>query len=406
MDIPEDFRCPISTELMKDPVTISTGVSYERKNIEKWFYVYKKTTCPATMQMVEVFDVTPNHNLKNLICAWCISKGYQRPGFIGSVSSKHDELVSILGTIDSTPFKVSCLRKLGDILEMSDEFKEDFKASGGVEALVKIITQILAESLDFAAFRACEEALGVLNQVPFSEEDERVLHILMRPECMKSLAIMLQRGSSEARFCTISVLQKISRSDYQWNVHLAEENGVDFFKTLLDILSDENCTKASSCSLQVLVEILDSSKKARLKSIEAGAICTLVELLPDSNRWKCEKIMYLMKLMCECAEGRLALVEHGMGIAAVSKKMMNVSNLVTKIGVKIFWLILNYHASERVLEEILVCGAVGRLVSLLQMDGGVGGPTTERVVKILQLHGGRWRRYPCFPIEFKKLHWC
>ncbi|KZV57965.1 hypothetical protein F511_12121 [Dorcoceras hygrometricum] len=403
MDVPEDFRCPISMEIMKDPVTISTGVTYERRHIEKWFYMYKKKTCPATMQVVEVFGMTPNFTLKNLIHSWCISKDYQKPCFNAPVSAKHEELVSILVTIGSTAFKVSCLRKLGDILEMSDEFMEDFKASGGVEALVKIITQILAECSDFAAFRACEEALGVLNQVPFSEEDESILHVLTRPECMDSMAIMLQRGSSEARFSAISVFQKISRSDYQWNICVAEENGIDFFKTLLDILSDENCTKASSCSLQVLVDILDSSKKSRLKSIEAGAICTLVELLPDSNRWKCEKIMYLIKLMCESAEGRLALVEHGMGIASVSRKLMNVSNLVTKTGLKIFLLILNFHASDRVLEEMLVCGAVGRLVSLLHVNAGVGGQTKERVLRILKLHGGRWRRYPCFPSEFKNL---
>ncbi|XP_073128150.1 E3 ubiquitin-protein ligase PUB23-like [Henckelia pumila] len=403
MDIPEDFRCPISMELMKDPVTISTGVTYDRKNIHKWFHTYKKTTCPATMQELEVFDMTPNHTLKNLMFSWFVDR--RKPCYIVPVSTKHDELVSILAAIESTPFKVSCLRKLRDILETSDEyFKEDFKASGGVESMVKIITQISAKSWDFAAFRACEEAVGVLNQFPFSEDDERILRVLMRPECMKSMAVMLRRGGSEARFCTISVFRKISRSDQRWNVDVAEGNGIDFFKTLLEILSDESCTtKASSCSLQVLVGILDSSKKSRLKSIEAGGICTLVELLPESKRWRCEKMMHLIKLMCGCAEGRLALVEHGMGIAAVSKKLMDESNLVTKIGVKIFWLILNSHASERVLEEMLVCGAVGRLVSLLHVDGGggVGGQTTERVVKILKLHGGRWRRHPCFPSEFK-----
>ncbi|CAJ2645268.1 unnamed protein product [Trifolium pratense] len=28
--IPDDFRCPISLELMKDPVIVSTGQTYER----------------------------------------------------------------------------------------------------------------------------------------------------------------------------------------------------------------------------------------------------------------------------------------------------------------------------------------------------------------------------------------
>ncbi|XP_062098902.1 U-box domain-containing protein 12-like [Humulus lupulus] len=34
--IPDDFRCPISLELMKDPVIVSTGHTYERSCIQKW----------------------------------------------------------------------------------------------------------------------------------------------------------------------------------------------------------------------------------------------------------------------------------------------------------------------------------------------------------------------------------
>ncbi|CAM8957107.1 unnamed protein product [Rhodiola kirilowii] len=34
--IPSHFRCPISLDLMKDPVTLSTGISYDRESIETW----------------------------------------------------------------------------------------------------------------------------------------------------------------------------------------------------------------------------------------------------------------------------------------------------------------------------------------------------------------------------------
>ncbi|KAI3449003.1 hypothetical protein Pfo_005668 [Paulownia fortunei] len=402
MDFPQDFRCPISMELMKDPVTISTGVTYERKNIEKWFHIYKKKTCPATMQSIESLEMTPNHTLKRLIVAWLNSQADHRPSTSGPPpSAKHDELATILDTMDSTPFKASSLRKLRSIVETGDEMKEDFKRSGGVEVLVRIIVQVLSENYDFVTVRACEEALGVLHQLPFSDEDETIIQLLMKPDCMKSMAIMLQRGSSEARFCTISTFQKMAKADYQWN-YVAQDQGIDFFKSLLETVSDEICTKASSSALQLLIQILDASKKSRLKAIEAGAICTLIELLPDSNRSRCEKIMQLIKLLCECADGRLAFIEHGLGIAAVSKKMLNVSNGATKIGVKILWLISSFHPTERVLEEMLVCGAVTKLAALLHIGGGGGQTTTkDRVVKILKLHGGTWRRYPCFPCGLK-----
>ncbi|KAL0425491.1 UNVERIFIED_CONTAM: E3 ubiquitin-protein ligase PUB23 [Sesamum radiatum] len=400
LDFPQDFRCPISMELMRDPVTISTGVTYERRNIERWFHTYKKRTCPATMQSIESLEMTPNHTLKRLIVGWLDSQADQ---YLSAParrqSAKHDELAAVLATIDSSPFKVSSLRKLRSILEMGDEVKEDFKRLGGVEVLVRIIVQILVENSDFVTFRACEEALGVLHQVPVSDEDEQILQLLMKPDCMRSMGIMLQRGSLEARFCTISTFQKMAKADYHWN-YVAQDQGIDFFKSLLEIVSDEICTKASSSALKLLIEILEASKKSRLKAIEAGGVCTLVELLPDSNRSKTEKILKLIKLLCECAEGRLAFTEHGLGISAVAKKMLNVSPGATKIGVKILWLISSFHATEKVLEEMLVSGAVKKLVALLNIASGQSS-TKDRVVKILKFHGRAWRRYPCFPTDVK-----
>ncbi|CAK7349254.1 unnamed protein product [Dovyalis caffra] len=444
---PAEFRCPISMELMKDPVTICTGVTYDRKNIEKWFFAYKKKICPATMQSIHSFDVTPNHTLNRLILDWQLSKQYNQqhdsysPSSSSSSSSSpspssssspsvkqlHDEMLSLLHTIDSSPFKVTPLRKLRSILEMGDHIhpssniymiRRDFIRFGGVEVLVQILVQILVAEIssEFVTFRACEEALGVLHLLPliFSQDsnhqelEERAFQLLSKPESMKSIAIVLQKGSAEARFYTISIFRKMAKNGYDWNGLLRSDHlggggncgGVDLFKSLLEIVSDEICSKASSCALEVLIQMLDSSKKSRLRAIEAGAVCVLIELLPDSNGSKCEKILLLIKLLCECAEGRLALVEHAMGIASVSKKLLHVSNTATKLGVKIFTCLLSsFHPTERVLEELLICGSVKKLVGLLHMDGR--SSTKDKVIKMFKLHGNSWMRYPCFPRELK-----
>lgn len=384
---------------MKDPVTVATGVSYDRKNIERWFLTYKKSTCPATMQWIDTLEMTPNHTLKRLIAAWRDGERSRSPPPPPPPSPKHDELAAALGEIDSTPFKVSCLRRLRSMVEIGDEVREDFKRLGGIEVLVRIVEQVLGENSDFAAFRACEEAVAVLHRIPVSDDEEQIVQLLMSPNCMKSMAIVLQRGSAEARFGAISTFEKLATADYQWNF-AAQDQGVDFFKSLLEIASDEICSKASSCALKLLIQIMEASRKSRLKAIEAGAICTAVELLPESSRSKCEKIMQLIKVLCECAEGRLAFTEHGLGIAAVAKKMLNVSSGATKIGVKIMWLVASFHATEKVLEEMLVSGAVKRLVALLHV-GGSQSTTKERAMKILKLHGREWRRYPCFPTDVR-----
>lgn len=405
MEFPEDFRCPISMELMKEPVTISTGVTYERKNIERWFHTYKKNTCPATMQSIgDTLEITPNHTLKRLIQSWQLENNHDKSKTSpsSSSSSRHEELVCLLKTIESSPFKVSSLKKLRSLLVAGNDnelVKFDFKKSGGVEVMVKIIVQILDESWDFSTFRNCEEALGIMNQIPLSEEDEECVQMLMKPECIKSFAIMLQRGSAEARFCTVSLIHKTGKADYHLN-HVMNDQGIDFFKSLFEMVSDEICTKASSCALQVLIAILDASKKSRLKAIQAGGVCTLIEILLDANnKSKCERIMQLIKLMCECADGRLAFIEHGLGIPAVSKRMLNVSSAATKIGVKILWLICSSHPTEKVLEEMLVFGSLKKLVALLHISGA--SSTKDRVIKIFKLHADSWKRFPCFPRELK-----
>ncbi|KAH7678053.1 GrpE nucleotide exchange factor coiled-coil-containing protein [Dioscorea alata] len=76
--IPEDFRCPISLELMNDPVIVATGQTYERSSIEKWLDAGHET-CPKTQQKLTNTSLTPNYVLRSLIAQWCESNGIEPP---------------------------------------------------------------------------------------------------------------------------------------------------------------------------------------------------------------------------------------------------------------------------------------------------------------------------------------
>ncbi|KAI4343765.1 hypothetical protein L6164_011074 [Bauhinia variegata] len=71
---PEDFRCPISLELMTDPVTVSTGQTYDRASIQKWFKA-GNMICPKTGEKPTSTDLVPNTTLKNLIQQFCADNG-------------------------------------------------------------------------------------------------------------------------------------------------------------------------------------------------------------------------------------------------------------------------------------------------------------------------------------------
>lgn len=69
----EAFVCPLTKQVMQDPVTLENGQTYERVAIERWFQECKDngrpTLCPMTGQEVDT-TVKPSLALRNTIEEW------------------------------------------------------------------------------------------------------------------------------------------------------------------------------------------------------------------------------------------------------------------------------------------------------------------------------------------------
>lgn len=76
--IPADFCCPLSLELMTDPVIVSSGQTYERAFIKKWIDL-GLTVCPKTRQTLAHTNLIPNYTVKALIANWCESNNVKLP---------------------------------------------------------------------------------------------------------------------------------------------------------------------------------------------------------------------------------------------------------------------------------------------------------------------------------------
>lgn len=68
--IPADFRCPITLDLMRDPVVVATGQTYDRTSINRWIES-GHNTCPKTGQILAHTNLIQNRALRNLIILWC-----------------------------------------------------------------------------------------------------------------------------------------------------------------------------------------------------------------------------------------------------------------------------------------------------------------------------------------------
>ncbi|XP_037103349.1 WD repeat, SAM and U-box domain-containing protein 1 isoform X1 [Syngnathus acus] len=70
--VPDEFLCPITRELMRDPVLAADGYSYEREAITMWIHT-KNRSSPMTNLPLLTTLLTPNHTLKMAIARWRVS---------------------------------------------------------------------------------------------------------------------------------------------------------------------------------------------------------------------------------------------------------------------------------------------------------------------------------------------
>jgi hypothetical protein len=64
-DIPQNYICPISYEIMIDPVITPYGISYDRESIEKWLINHDMD--PIAHKKLNKNMLIPNYALKSLI---------------------------------------------------------------------------------------------------------------------------------------------------------------------------------------------------------------------------------------------------------------------------------------------------------------------------------------------------
>ena len=67
-EAPNEYLCPVTQELMTDPVIATDGHTYERSEIARWFK--QNLTSPKTLEILPSPALIPNHQLRSLIIDW------------------------------------------------------------------------------------------------------------------------------------------------------------------------------------------------------------------------------------------------------------------------------------------------------------------------------------------------
>ncbi|KAL5709096.1 hypothetical protein ACHQM5_019819 [Ranunculus cassubicifolius] len=400
IDIPSYFLCPISLEILRDPVTLSTGITYDRENIEKWLFSSKNNTCPITKQVLVDFELTPNHTLRRLIQAWCTlnaSYGVER---IPTPKPPVDkaQIVKLVNNAMNPQFEITSLRRLKSIATESDANRKCIEATeGAVEFLASLVKKISSTTKKGSmedgveSTKACDEAVNLLYTLQLSETSLRAL-IGKNSEFIESLVQILTTGSCQARIYAVLLLKSIFElADPLHLISLKPEMFVQLVRVLCDNMSE----KARRAALQILIEICPWGRN-KIKAANAGAVGVLVELLLENlEKREAEMILVVLDQLCGCAEGRADLLKHSAGIAIVSKKILRVSQLASERAVRILYSISKFSPTSSVLQEMLQVGVVSKLCLVLQV--GCSAKAKEKARDTLRLHSRVWKSSTCLP---------
>ncbi|KAL8094978.1 hypothetical protein AgCh_036471 [Apium graveolens] len=397
IQVPSYFLCPISLEIMKDPVILSTGITYDRMSIEKWIFLRRNNTCPVTNQLLTDTELTPNHTLRRLIQAWCTlnaSYGIQRiatPRLPVSTS----QISKLLKDAKTPKLQTPCLKRLKSIASENESNKRFMEAAGAANFLASIITKAKRSSDDevpeeFELTKPEDEALSILYQLHLSETSLRSL-VGENSEFIQSLIRFMKSENYESRTYSILLLKTIFSVVDQVEMMTFRE---ELFKEIVHVLKDEISPKASKAALQLLINLCPLGRN-RMKASEAGAVQVIVDFLlshPQDRRFS-EMALTVLDLLCQCAEGRLELLKHGAGLAVVSKRIIRVSRMASERGVRIIHSIAKFSGSTCVLQEMLQLGVVSKLCMVLQVD--CGSKTKEKASEILRMHSRAWKNSSC-----------
>ncbi|XP_043695341.1 U-box domain-containing protein 21-like [Telopea speciosissima] len=387
--IPTHFRCPISLDFMKDPVTLSTGITYDRESIESWIES-GNYTCPVTNQALINAEQIPNHTIRKMIQDWCVknrSYGIERiPTPRVPVTSI--EVMEILSEImDSTRVndQSKCrnlVMKIRNKGKESDRNKKCIKANGAGWTLSAVFKAFAA--ISFEKFSGLlEEILSALTLMfPL---DREAASSLASPDSLNCLVRFLNSGDLTSRQNAVLAIKEMLSLGEEHVDALARIEGAK--EAIVKLIKEPICPTSTKASLMVvyyMVSSFNSRDEIRTEFADMGLVELLLENLVDTEKSLCEKALGVLDGLCCSEEAREKAYSHALTIPVIVKKILRVSDMATEFSVSIIWKLCKFEKRDDggVLVEALQVGAFQKLLLLLQV--GCCEMTKEKASELLK----------------------
>nr|VDC98034.1 unnamed protein product [Brassica oleracea] len=318
--VPKDFVCPISLDLMTDPVIISTGQTYDRTSIARWIEE-GHCTCPKTGQMLVDSRIVPNRALKNLIVQWCAASGVSYESEFVTDSPTNEGFVSglpIKAAVEANKATVSILieyladgseaaqtvaaREIRLLAKTGKENREFIAEAGAIPHLRRLLKSENAVAQE-------NSVTAMLNLSIYEKNKSRIME---EEDCLEAIVSVLVSGLTvEAQENAAATLFSLSAvHEYKKRIAMADQC-VEALASLL-----QNGTPRGKKDAVTALYNLSTHPENCSRMIEGGGVSSLVGALKNEG-------------VAEEAAGALALlVRQSLGAEAIGKEESAVTGLM------------------------------------------------------------------------------
>ncbi|XP_041020591.1 U-box domain-containing protein 9-like [Juglans microcarpa x Juglans regia] len=314
--VPEEFRCPISRKLIRDPVVLATGETYDRIFIQRWLNEGHRI-CPKTQEVLPHIVLTSNKLVREMISHWCREHGVELPKAVQDID---DELV----TAADRGYLSLLLKKL------SQPLNEQKEAAKELRHLTKKMPSFRALFGEFT-----DAIPQLLNPLSAGRVDTH-------PDLQEDL-----------------ITTVLNVSIWENNKRLVAENPVVIPLLIESLIYGTIQTKSNAAAALFTLSALDSNK---LTIGESCALGPLIDLLDEGHPLAMKDVASAIFNLCIVRENKRRAV-HGGAVKVILKKIMDcilVDELLTILAM------LSGH--RKAVEEMSELGAVPFLLSFIRED--------------------------------------
>ncbi|XP_010270500.1 PREDICTED: U-box domain-containing protein 43-like isoform X2 [Nelumbo nucifera] len=191
------FVCPLTKQVMHDPVTLENGQTFEREAIEKWFKELKESrrrlVCPITLKELRSTELKPSIALRNTIEEW---------------TARNDAV-----QLDNTRRSLSLGSPEQDILHALQSIQSICRKSRSSKHAVRNaeLIPMIIDMLKSSSRKVMCKALETLRIV--TEEDADNKEVMAEGDTVRTIVKFLSKERSKEREEAVSLLYELSMSD-------------------------------------------------------------------------------------------------------------------------------------------------------------------------------------------------